>query len=292
MTISYEYKCPNCGTPLVALPPSVCSNCGAQFPAPSQPQSPNKSYNPDLPAWGVGAAIGMWALSVLLIIVLPVFANLIWYAWLRAQGVVLTPETLARNLNIPLFVFATFSAHIFTLLGTYQLVVASGAENFLAALGWHWHPRFRFLQALLSTVLMFGLAILISRVISQLIPHQETDLERLLKASPWAPYLIAGLAVITAPLVEEIIYRGVLYSALRRRFGVRIAVASVSLLFLLVHVPQYLGGWDALLSLGLLSFGLTLVRAYTGSLLPSYTIHLLFNGVQAIAIIVTSLVEK
>ena len=56
-----------------------------------------------------------------------------------------------------------------------------------------------------------------------------------------ALYTVAFLAVFTAPFVEEVIYRGILYSALQRTTGTVLAVVIVTLLFAAVHVPQYWG---------------------------------------------------
>jgi membrane protease YdiL (CAAX protease family) len=47
------------------------------------------------------------------------------------------------------------------------------------------------------------------------------------------------MATFTAPIVEEVIYRGILYSAFQRARGSGVAIAAVTLLFALVHVPQY-----------------------------------------------------
>ena len=94
------------------------------------------------------------------------------------------------------------------------------------------------------------------------------------------------LAVFTAPLVEELIYRGVLYSALHRLVGVWPAVIIVLGIFTLIHVPQYWPNFGVLAAVGLLSVSLTIIRAYSGRLLPCVVIHLVFNGIQAIVLVI------
>ena len=49
----------------------------------------------------------------------------------------------------------------------------------------------------------------------------------------------AILAVATGPLVEELLYRGLLYAALQKALGMLWAVTIVSGLFAAVHVFQY-----------------------------------------------------
>jgi membrane protease YdiL (CAAX protease family) len=92
---------------------------------------------------------------------------------------------------------------------------------------------------------------------------------------------ILFLASVVAPLVEETMFRGVLYRHLReasRRFGTLVSfVVSgtvVSLLFAVVH-PQGLLAVPLLMSLAL---GFALAREWRGSLMPSMIAHGLNNG--------------
>ena len=74
------------------------------------------------------------------------------------------------------------------------------------------------------------------------------------------------------------------------------AVAFVTLLFTLVHVPQYsLNGHPdmaAIVTLLLLSLTLTLIRAGTGNLLPCIVLHTIFNGVQSVLLILQPFLES
>jgi len=126
--------------------------------------------------------------------------------------------------------------------------------------------------------------------------HVNNDFERLINNSRAAVYLVAIFATFTAPLVEELVYRGLLYSAFQRRFGMAVGVILVTLLFTLVHVPQYsLNGHPdmaAIVTLLLLSLTLTLIRAGTGNLLPCIVLHTIFNGVQSVLLILQPFLES
>ena len=108
---------------------------------------------------------------------------------------------------------------------------------------------------------------------------------RLLRSSKYAVFLVAFMAVVTAPIVEEVIYRGLLYSALQRAVGTGLAVGFVTLLFSLVHLPQYYPSVSTMVLLTLLSLTLTLIRVFTGNLLPCIILHTIFNGLQSILLI-------
>ena len=118
-------------------------------------------------------------------------------------------------------------------------------------------------------------------IVGSIFPEQDNELLRMLRSSKLALYTIAIMAVVTAPLVEEVVYRGVLYSAFQRSVGTVGAVALVTFLFALVHVPQYYPSVSTIFLLTLLSLILTLVRVYTKNLWPCIILHLIFNGYQS-----------
>jgi membrane protease YdiL (CAAX protease family) len=90
--------------------------------------------------------------------------------------------------------------------------------------------------------------------------------------------------------VEELVYRGVLYSAVERALGKIVAVGVVSLLFAGVHVFQYSNNIAVITVITLLSVTLTLVRAYSGRVLPAFVIHFVFNGIQSLLIVLAPFV--
>ena len=114
---------------------------------------------------------------------------------------------------------------------------------------------------------------------------------KILRSSRSAVYVVAFLATFTAPLVEEVVYRGVLYSALQKSFGVWVAVLLVTFLFALVHVPQYYPSYSTIFLICLLSLILTLVRVRTANLLPCIVLHTVFNGVQSLVLVLQPLLN-
>jgi len=126
----------------------------------------------------------------------------------------------------------------------------------------------------------------VTQVLSRFLPQSEENaFTELLKSSREVRVAIAVLATFSAPIVEEVIYRGVLFSALRSRTGVAPAVVLVTMLFAGVHFLQYWGAWVTISGLIFLSLILTLVRARTGSILPSVTIHFVNNAFFSLLIV-------
>lgn len=106
--------------------------------------------------------------------------------------------------------------------------------------------------------------------------------------------LLALTAVSVGPLVEETMFRGVLFSALlgfRQRGGTqapvpgaRVATAMLvsALLFGMVHLPDLAWHWYAVPNLALLGLGCAWLRLQSGSLWPSIAAHSV-NNMLAVA---------
>ena len=97
--------------------------------------------------------------------------------------------------------------------------------------------------------------------------------------SAW--FLVFITAVVVAPIVEETMFRGVLYRHLRdrsghhgRRFSVLVAALVNGLIFASIH-PQGLIGIPMLTTLAI---GFSLVREWRGSLIAPMTMHAINNG--------------
>jgi uncharacterized protein len=80
----------------------------------------------------------------------------------------------------------------------------------------------------------------------------------------------------TAPVVEEIFFRGVLYRSLRNTRGVALAAGITGVIFALVHGLTYpLGTLPPRLVFGVIT---CLLYERTGSLLPGIAVHCLIDG--------------
>ncbi len=240
-------------------------------------------------SWTVGAALVTWLLSVGSILLASIGAQLGWMTWFywRQAAMPTAADMLgSRSLTLAL-ALSTFIAHVITLLWCWKLMQRTAPLGPRAALGLDWcRTPWSRQGAILGASLLAAPAFLaLGAGLERYLPNAKTDLDRILALGPSIRVAIALIAATSAPLVEEIVYRGILFGALQRRIGAVAAVAVVSVLFLAVHIPQYWGGWAGLTMLGLLSVALTLLRALTGSVAPSLALHYAFNGIQAIAIV-------
>ncbi len=107
----------------------------------------------------------------------------------------------------------------------------------------------------------------------------------------WGWLQILFVASVGAPIVEETMFRGVLYRHLReatagrgRWYSVVVSALVAAFLFAAVH-PQ---GWLGVPPLMGLACGFTAAREWRGSLIPSMTVHALHNGTLLLMLILAA----
>jgi len=122
-----------------------------------------------------------------------------------------------------------------------------------------------------------ALAILIQFAPTLLPSSQEFPLQKLFN-SPASGYAIAAFAILLAPFMEELIFRGLLFAFLERLTGVAMAVAGTALLFAALHVSQYWGAWNHVALITLVGVCFSIVRGVTGSVTPGYILHTAYNA--------------
>ncbi len=251
------------------------------------PQDSSSTLNPDNPPWSLLQGFLVWAISVAFLLFVPLFLILPYLAYrivAHSSAAVLKDDPNLLFLSV----LGVLPSHLLTFLVVWAVVTNRGRRPFWPLLGWSWPKTFGPWKTIGTAVFLLACGWLITHFLG----GAETQLDQIIKSSPQARILIALLAAVTGPLVEELVYRGVLYSAVHRALGVIWAVVIVSVLFAGVHVAQYYNNPGVIAVIAILSVSLTLIRARTGKLLPSYVIHFVFNGIQALILIFQPWIEK
>jgi membrane protease YdiL (CAAX protease family) len=83
------------------------------------------------------------------------------------------------------------------------------------------------------------------------------------------------LACVWAPLAEESLFRGALYTHMRQGWGWIVSALVVAFIFAIIH-PQ---GWVALPVLGTFAFASASIREWRGSLIGCMTAHAINNAI-------------
>ena len=273
-------------TPL-ATEPAVPSEAPASeaFSLPPPP-SPPISPSTNLRWYRLIVGIGTWFVSLLLLVFVPLIVALPYFFYLWRTHGMPRADVLANDKTL-LFIsiLGILPTHLLTLLVVWLVVTEWRKRPFWKTVGFEWPNYASSLVSTIACILIAASLFVVGGLVTSRWGGSKTQLDLLVESSLAARFATAFVAVFTAPLVEELIYRGVLYSAVEQALGRVIAVGAISLLFAGVHVFQYQNNIAVIVIITLLSFTLTLVRAYTGKLLPSFVIHLAFNGIQSVVIV-------
>ena len=97
--------------------------------------------------------------------------------------------------------------------------------------------------------------------------------------SPRDRLAVMVMAIVIAPVAEEVIFRGYLYPVGKRYFGPFLSLAATSLLFAALH-----GHAASVPALVALAACLALAYEKSGSLLVPMLMHAVFNAVSVAAI--------
>lgn len=248
---------------------------------------PNPEKSSRWLAWlEVAKALVIWFTSFLLLLFIPVIVAAPYFVYKVVTVGPPSPQALAGDKMLIFYsVLGILPAHLLTLALVWMIVTEGGRRPFWSSIGFDWpqptSPTTTTLVSILIALALFGLAWLVTMLYGE----RKTDLDLLIESSMYTRVATAFMATATAPLVEEVIYRGVIYGALEKAAGAVVAIPIVSLLFAGVHVYQYRNNLAVILVITILSIVLTVARAVSGKMLPSFIIHLAFNGIQSVFIV-------
>jgi membrane protease YdiL (CAAX protease family) len=133
-----------------------------------------------------------------------------------------------------------------------------------------------------------GALAVVIRIAPPLLPDTEKfPLERLF-TSMGASYAIGAFAVGVAPVIEELVFRGLLFAIFERAVGMRFAVAATAVLFAGLHVPEYWHAWNHVLMILVVGVVFSLARGISGSLTPSILLHAGYNACMMTSLFFTT----
>jgi len=222
---------------------------------------------------------------------LPPLAWIVRRHWQRRPIVRLRPEAFPRSDPVLLGGVAMFAFPIYVLCGILVQQRPLGAAGVVAgmafpivAAAWASHAvlrraiepqgRARVGRGLLilwaAMPLVYGLLLVMQQLGLQ---EEQQAVEVMRDREPYWE-ILALFAVVGAPMMEELCFRGLLYPAARRLAGPKLAILVTGTLFGLMHFDSP----AAVLPLALLGCALALILETTGALLPCIVAHGVFNA--------------
>jgi membrane protease YdiL (CAAX protease family) len=252
---------------------------------PLEPEAPVPPEVPPDPApWGLRGALlvpGMvYAGQVVLSLLIGAFATAVLLT-LDPQ-LASHPDHLRDAVLVVSILPVALASAMVAIALVYVSVSVIHRRPFLSSLGLTW-PR----GGLVARSAGLGAAVAAAGIalIAVFPPDPDTDfggpLTRLVESGR-VGYLIWGfLAVIVAPVMEEIVFRGYAFLGARRRLGPARAGALVTVLFVALHVVETGTYWPALAGIALMATVLIVIMQRTGSLVCCVAGHMGYNAALA-----------
>ena len=182
--------------------------------------------------------------------------------------------------EIEMLMIVSIISSIVVLWLIYRASKRFAGKNFLSKLGVR-KPRMSLFKTSLAAI-CYGITLafisaffMATREIQPETPFGDM-MENMATTSGFFLFLVA--AMLTAPFIEEIIFRGYFFAVLRKTKGKVFASVAIILAFAFMHVDQYWGDWLAILMVTLIGLVLTFLRVFTGSVIPSIIMHYVYNS--------------
>jgi uncharacterized protein len=196
---------------------------------------------------------------------------------------------IRQGLTLPTFLVAALATQGPMLLVVYFRLVAPGVMSW-EDLGLKLLPAERVLRIGLQTgIAGLGLTLALDAGLSRIgLRQNQLDQFRFIRGASLPSFaLVLLVAVVVAPCVEELFFRGFLFGTYREHKPLWMAYAASSLIFALLHLdPNAMNPSQMVaLAIGIFTLGLLLAWTYqrSGSLLPGILAHALNNAVGLIA---------
>jgi membrane protease YdiL (CAAX protease family) len=153
-------------------------------------------------------------------------------------------------------------------------VILGHAGSGLWELGWRARDAVKWaVGGYIALLPPLAVSLLIVGALTKMFPHVKTPrnpaADMVLALHGWQLALLFVLVCVVAPLIEELLFRGLLFRALEKRYGLLIGAVAAGLIFGGIH-PQLPFGFPPLFVLGV---GLCYLYRISGSIVPGVLLH-------------------
>lgn len=250
-------------------------------PNPNLPIEPPPETPLDAPASPVRPTTGLGGLGVLLLFLLAAAGLLVI---IQVAAIFLMGKSPAEVQFDPIFLVGT-QVFFYTALGglLYGFVCLGRGLSFTSALALRRVPVNSALKILLGGIL---LALAVAAFNSFFPPPEKLPFEKLFSTRTNALAVLAA-SVLIAPLAEELVFRGYIYTLLEGLWGKTPAVFLSGVAFGAIHFPQLSGGYVQMAALTVVGIVFSAVRARTGNTTAAMLMHLGYNATLSVGFLLS-----
>jgi membrane protease YdiL (CAAX protease family) len=252
--------------------------------APLPPRRAVETTPPDPAPWGLAGAVVVPTLSFAgqLILAMVLGAVAAFFLILLDPNLADDSEQLSRLVVLVTILPIALASSLLTLGLVYASVSMVCRRPFLESL------RITRPGRLTPLFVLAGIAAAaISVTLAGLFPPDELEKEggaltELARSGLLGRAIWLVLAVLIAPVIEEILFRGYAYLGARQRLGPLGAGVGVTILFVAMHLTETGFYWPALVGIGTVAVLLIMIIQIGGNLTHCIACHLGYNGALAL----------
>jgi len=134
-----------------------------------------------------------------------------------------------------------------------------------------------FMAVVLAVLIIAAVVVIVHLVPPNMAAIKNMPSAKLFGAPGWPTLVLAVLAVIIAPPVEEYVFRGGVFAALASRCSPLWAGIITTAVFVAVHAPEKIYYPAGFIDVGLMAAAAAWLRVRFGSIRPGILLHLLYN---------------
>ena len=201
--------------------------------------------------------------------------------YLEASAV---PEFLAR-FDLPVGILSLLFTAIVIFRMTRRTLPGSISTGALVSLGWR---ASSISSIFLACCIGLAIAAVYLFILVPAIPPVEGQawgpLATAAESGGWQRFYWAVTGLLLAPLIEEFLFRGILFTGLSNAYGTYISTSIVTMLFIVIHISEAIHYWPIWVAISTLAVITILLRIRTRSLLPAIAAHFSYNFALVIAV--------
>jgi len=157
-------------------------------------------------------------------------------------------------------------------------------------IGWSRASRFQVLGSALVGIALSGIYLFVAfRVFPPKLQYSWSPFGDAVVNGGWPRHGWALLALVVAPVVEEFLFRGIVFAGLARSWPVPFASLVTTILFVLGHGFSLHPYWPSILAITLFAVAALRARIVTKSLTPCISMHAAYNLGMVVAVYAGSL---
>lgn len=148
-----------------------------------------------------------------------------------------------------------------------------------AGIGWHPAPRRAYGMAALGAFTVLAMAALEFTLLppdpSKL---KDLDLAQLFQGPAVIALLAAVIVIGMAPLLEELLFRGIAFAGIAARLGSGWATLLTTIIFTALHAPEKILYWPGFIDVAAVALLSCWLRLHYRSIRPGMAMHFFYNG--------------